>query len=110
MTRLVDDLLSLSRIELGEHTRPTAHVDIAAVLRSVEQTLAAKARGRGIAVQHELAPDRPPGTRDADQVVQIFENLIDNAGKYGRDERAVDRRAVRPGHHRGNRKRARKES
>src|SRR3546814_4690939 len=94
MTRLVDDLLSLSRIELGEHTRPTARVDIAAVLRSVEQTLAAKARGRGIAIQLDLAPDLPPVTGDADQLVQIFQNLIDNAVKYGRERTAVELRAV----------------
>src|SRR3546814_10851977 len=60
MTPPVDDLLSLSRIELGEHTRPTAHVDIAAVLRSVEQTLADRKRTR--LNSSYLCPSRMPSS------------------------------------------------
>src|SRR3546814_16879207 len=49
MTRLVEDLLSSSRNELGEHTRPTATFELAAGLSRGEQRPAAKGRGRAVA-------------------------------------------------------------
>jgi two-component system, OmpR family, phosphate regulon sensor histidine kinase PhoR len=82
MARLVADLLSLSRIELHEHTPPTGRVDLPAVLRTVAAGLEIKARGRGMAIRIE-ADALPPVIGDADELAQVFQNLIDNAVKYG---------------------------
>jgi two-component system phosphate regulon sensor histidine kinase PhoR len=82
MARLVADLLSLSRIELNEHTPPTGRVDLAAVLGGVADALEMKARGRGMAIRIE-AERLAPVIGDADELAQVFQNLIDNAIKYG---------------------------
>ncbi|HEX6101901.1 MAG TPA: ATP-binding protein [Alphaproteobacteria bacterium] len=82
MARLVADLLSLSRIELNEHTPPTGRVDLAAVLGRVADGLEMKARGRGMAIRIE-ADALPAVIGDADELAQVFQNLIDNAIKYG---------------------------
>ncbi len=58
MARLIDDLLSLSRIEMSEHRRPENPVDLAAVARQMADTLAPLAQERGVALQLH-APDGP---------------------------------------------------
>ena len=50
MARLVSDLLSLSRIELNEHTPPTGHVELVGVLRNVANALEMKAKSRGMSL------------------------------------------------------------
>ncbi len=88
MARLVADLLSLSRIELHEHTPPTGRVDIAAILHGVADALEMKAQSRGMAIRIEANP-LPPVVGDADELAQVFQNLIDNAVKYGARETEV---------------------
>lgn len=83
MTRLVDDLLSLSRVEEDERVRPREHVDLGALLSSVMKGLEPQAQRAGVTVslqQEELA-EMVPG--DAGQLVQVFTNIIENAIKYG---------------------------
>ncbi len=82
MSRLVKDLLSLSRIELHEHTPPHGSVDVAALLRSVAGTLEPQAREKEMTFIFD-AQDVPPVAGDADGLAQVFQNLIDNAIKYG---------------------------
>ncbi|HET8728645.1 MAG TPA: ATP-binding protein, partial [Alphaproteobacteria bacterium] len=84
MSRLVADLLSLSRIELDEHTPPTTTVDLVRVLRSVFATLEIKAGERDLALCLEGPQELPPVTGDDDQLTQVFQNLIDNAINYTR--------------------------
>jgi two-component system phosphate regulon sensor histidine kinase PhoR len=84
MTRLVRDLLSLSRIEELEHTPPTERVDIGRVLGSVIDTLALQAKAKNTTVETDMAADIVPVIGDGDQLAQVFQNLIDNAIKYGR--------------------------
>ncbi len=64
MTRLIDDLLSLSRIELREHVAPTAVVDLGALARQMvdAQGLPAEARGATIRLEEGRAPTRSPAT------------------------------------------------
>jgi len=85
MARLVGDLLSLSRIELNEHSVPTDAVSLQAVLASVADSLAMKAGARSMTI--ELPADLgalPPVQGEQDELIQLFQNLIDNALKYGR--------------------------
>lgn len=84
MARLVDDLLSLSRIELREHTQPTASVDLAMVLGALKTTLDRQAEARRMPIAIDLAPGLPQVVGDADELTQVFQNLIDNALKYGK--------------------------
>jgi len=81
MSRLVKDLLSLSRIELHEHTPPRGSVDVNALLQSVVRTLEPQAREKALTFVFELQ-DVPPVAGDADDLAQVFQNLIDNAVKY----------------------------
>jgi two-component system phosphate regulon sensor histidine kinase PhoR len=84
MSRLVRDLLSLSRIEETEHTPPTGEVRLAAILGSVVDGLMLQARGKEISIVVDVEPDLPPVIGDSDQLTQVFQNLVDNAIKYGR--------------------------
>lgn len=83
MTRLIDDLLSLSRIELREHVAPTAVVDLGALARQMvdAQGPPAEARGATIRLEEGAGPYAVPG--DADELARVIENLIENAVKYG---------------------------
>lgn len=82
MSRLIDDLLSLSRIELSEHLAPSQAVDLTEVARDVADALGPQARERGVALE-VAAPEGPAVlTGDRDQLVQVIQNLADNALKY----------------------------
>ncbi|MDH3240262.1 MAG: ATP-binding protein [Alphaproteobacteria bacterium] len=84
MGRLVQDLLSLSAIELVEHTRPEDHVDLAATLGSVIAGLQLEAEAKDMVIRREIDPDLPMVLGNGDQLAQLLLNLIDNAIKYGR--------------------------
>jgi two-component system phosphate regulon sensor histidine kinase PhoR len=84
MRRLIDDLLSLTRIELNEHNPPASEVDVVAVAHDAVAPLTPLAESDRIALQIE--PHEPMGVvGDRDELTQVFQNLIHNAIKYGRD-------------------------
>jgi two-component system phosphate regulon sensor histidine kinase PhoR len=83
MARLIDDLLSLSRVELSAHVRPDASVDIVPILRQVADGLEPLARERQVAIEIEL-PEMPVTIAgDREELLRLFENLIENGLKYG---------------------------
>ncbi len=85
MARLVADLLSLSRIELNEHSVPTGTARLDGVLASVADSLAMRAGQRNMSIQLPADLAKLPAVQgDNDELVQLFQNLIDNAIKYGR--------------------------
>ncbi len=89
MARLIDDLLSLSRIELNAHRRPDAEVDLVPIVRQVVDGLETLARDRGVTVHIEATRALTvPGDRD--ELVRVFENLVENALKYGAAGKRVD--------------------
>jgi two-component system, OmpR family, phosphate regulon sensor histidine kinase PhoR len=89
MARLIDDLLSLSRIELNAHRRPDRSVDLVPIVRQVVDGLQTLARDRGVTVNIETA-DAMPVLGDRDELVRVFENLVENALKYGAAGQRVD--------------------
>ena len=90
MTRLIDDLLSLSRIELREHTRPTDIVDVADVIHATVELFDRQAKERRTTVTVSIAPDVPAIAGDAGELGQVFHNLLGNAIKYGGDDGKVE--------------------
>ena len=97
MARLIDDLLSLSRIELNAHLRPDKEVDLVAIVRQVVDGLQMLARDREVVVR-VTAPDRVLALGDRDELLRVFENLIENALKYAASGKQVDITfAVEPG-------------
>ncbi len=89
MQRLVEDLLSLSRIEINEHSPPTGSVDLPPLVRSIVAGLELKTRAKSMLISVDLDDALPPVVGDADQLSQVFQNLLDNAVKYGRPKTAI---------------------
>jgi two-component system phosphate regulon sensor histidine kinase PhoR len=89
MARLIDDLLSLSRIELNAHRRPDTPVDLVPIVRQVIDGLQTLARDRGVTV-NVAAANALTVLGDRDELVRIFENLVENALKYGAAGQRVD--------------------
>jgi len=90
MARLIDDLLSLSRIELNAHLRPDQEVDLAAIVRQVADGLQMLAQDRGVEVK-VTAPARPLLVQgDRDELLRVFENLVENALKYASSGKRVE--------------------
>ncbi|MGY4398197.1 two-component system phosphate regulon sensor histidine kinase PhoR [Sphingomonas sp. UYAg733] len=83
MQRLVEDLISLSRIEAEKYRLPDRAVDLAALIGEVRTELHDGQDGRGDIVA-EIEADVPPVAGDQAQLSQVLHNLIGNAKKYGR--------------------------
>ncbi|MEF3366343.1 ATP-binding protein [Methylocystis sp. 9N] len=82
MARLVDDLLSLSRIEQHMHVRPATPVDLTLLVAHIVDTLSQMAEDNGMTIHLDLAPNVvAPGDRD--ELARVVENLVENALKYG---------------------------
>ncbi|GAA0528667.1 two-component system phosphate regulon sensor histidine kinase PhoR [Rhizomicrobium palustre] len=89
MRRLIEDLLSLTRIELNEHVPPRGEVALEEVIRQASAALSPLAKADGISIVVEAAPDLPRISGERDELVQLFQNLIHNAIKYGRERGEV---------------------
>jgi len=90
MSKLIDDLLSLSRIEMRQHVRPTAPVDLVSLAREVAEALGKLAVDAGAPLRLDL-PDAPVIVAgDRDELYEVFENLVENAIKYGAEGGAID--------------------
>ena len=83
MTRLIEDLLSLSRVEANEHIRPEDEVEIETVIGEVVDAYSNRCTESGNSIDVDLPDDLPSVLGDHDQLSQVFQNLIDNALKYG---------------------------
>ncbi|HEY2138135.1 MAG TPA: ATP-binding protein [Xanthobacteraceae bacterium] len=90
MARLIDDLLSLSRIELKAHVQPEQRVDLASIVRQVADGLQTLARDRGVEVRIDMPPEPLDVRGDRDELIRVFENLVENAMKYGASGKRVD--------------------
>lgn len=89
MRRLIEDLLSLTRIELNEHVPPRGEVDLEAVVRQAAAALTPLAKADGITITVDAGDGLPAAIGERDELVQLFQNLIHNAIKYGREKGEV---------------------
>ena len=83
MSRLIEDLLSLSRIELNAHVRPDKPVDLLPIIGHVADTLAPLAHERGVVVTLDRQVENLVVQGERDELIRVFENLVENAIKYG---------------------------
>jgi two-component system, OmpR family, phosphate regulon sensor histidine kinase PhoR len=89
MARLIEDLLSLSRVEINEHVPPRTRIGLADVLRNTANTLDMRAAEKDMTIIVACPDDLPTVIGDRDQLSQVFHNLLDNAVKYGRRETPI---------------------
>ena len=89
MERLVKDLLSLSRVEAQERVRPTDRVELVQLLRAVIHATTPIAQENDVTVILETGLNEITVPGDADQLQQVFTNLIENAIKYGGRDKTV---------------------
>ena len=90
MARLIDDLLSLSRIELNAHLQPSTPLDLAPIVRQVADGLQTLARDRDVAIKVATPPDLLIVLGDRDELIRALENLVENALKYGAAGKRID--------------------
>jgi two-component system phosphate regulon sensor histidine kinase PhoR len=83
MQRVVEDLISLSRIEAEKFTTPTEAVDLEQLIEVSVESAKRMADERQSEVVTRIAPDLPPIAADASQILQVLDNLITNALRYG---------------------------
>jgi two-component system, OmpR family, phosphate regulon sensor histidine kinase PhoR len=90
MARLIDDLLSLSRIELNAHLHPTEPVDLTPIVRQVTDGLQMLARDRGVEIKVAAPAEPVTVLGERDELIRALENLVENALKYGAAGKRVD--------------------
>jgi two-component system phosphate regulon sensor histidine kinase PhoR len=95
MRRLIDDLLSLSRIEMKAHMRPTELVDVGEILRRVGAALAPLMADAHVVLDLDIAEGPLSVRGEGDELAQVLSNLIENAVKYGGDDKTVTARVMR---------------
>ena len=84
MQRLIGDLLSLSRIEITEHSPPKDMLHLPPLLERIAAGLEPMLQAQSTTLNMSVPPNLPQIPADADQLTQVFTNLLDNALKYGR--------------------------
>lgn len=96
MARLIDDLLSLSRVEIQEHVAPSELIDVNLILKNIIDILSIKAEKKNVTLVLRCSGEAMAIPADGDQMTQVFQNLIDNAIKYGKEggEVIIDCRKV----------------
>ena len=95
MARLIDDLLSLSRIELRAHQRPDTPVDLVPIVRQVTDGLQTLARDRGVAIEVTAPAEPLVVLGDRDELIRLFENLVRERPEVRRQRQAGRHRADR---------------
>jgi sigma-B regulation protein RsbU (phosphoserine phosphatase) len=82
LTRLINDLLDLSKIEAGKVEWMIQPIDLGQVLRYTVKQMQAVAMKKPVGLALDLPPSIPLALGDRDQLVQVMENLLSNAIKF----------------------------
>lgn len=90
MARLIDDLLSLSRLEMKPYLKPGVKVDLRQTVEAVIASLAPLAAETGVVVERDFAEGPLEVHGDRDELFQVFQNLLENACKYGQSGGRVE--------------------
>jgi two-component system phosphate regulon sensor histidine kinase PhoR len=83
MARLIDDLLSLSRLEMKPYGAPAELIDLRPLVESVVDALGHLAAESGVTIEKQMPPEPVEIRGHKDELTQVFENLLENACKYG---------------------------
>lgn len=94
LNRLVDDLLTLSSIELGESELHPESVALGDILDKAQALIQAKAAVKGVVLQTDLPTDLPAIRVDRDRAVQVLLNILDNAVKFSPEGGKIDVKAA----------------
>ena len=86
MARLIDELLTLSKVEADEHITPDDVIAVDQIISEVASSLSVRAMGKGMKLRTSVEKDLPPITGDADELAQVFQNLVSNAINYGSED------------------------
>ncbi|MEH6524501.1 MAG: ATP-binding protein [Sneathiella sp.] len=89
MTRLINDLLTLSQVEADQHIVPDHSVNIQELLKEVINLLSGRAKEQDMTIVLEVSSSLPSVTGDKDELIQVFRNLVDNALNYGTEGTVV---------------------
>jgi len=95
MTRLINDLLTLSKVESDEHILPEGRANLEELLAQIANILSVRTAERGMTITLDVPSPAPWVIGDADELIQVFQNLISNAVSYGTEATPV-RVEVRP--------------
>jgi two-component system phosphate regulon sensor histidine kinase PhoR len=90
MSRLIGDLLSLSKLQATERLAPSESVDIASILHRVTASLEPLTKREKTSISLTISQDLPPIIGDADELIQVFQNLIENGVKYSAQDTMVE--------------------
>jgi two-component system phosphate regulon sensor histidine kinase PhoR len=90
MSRLIDDLLSLSRVEMNVHVTPETVVDLAPLVAHVRDSLSPLAREREVEIVFEAPAKGVKVLGERDDLIRLLENLVENALKYGASGKRVE--------------------
>jgi two-component system phosphate regulon sensor histidine kinase PhoR len=96
MNRLIDDLLSLSRVELTEHQAPAEQIDLPDLVCRMAAELEPRLADRRVTLRQTIDETLPPVLGDTDQLAQVLSNLLDNALKYGKEGGTIRLTAEHP--------------
>ena len=82
MSKLVNDLLSLSKIEMNAHTQPTSKVDVVRIIRTEKQHFEWACKQKNVTLRLQLNDNLPPVRGEDEEMAQVVRNLLGNAIKY----------------------------
>lgn len=82
MARIIDDLLSLSRVESNEHIRPMGRVALPELLNEIAELQRLQAEKRQVSIEITAPATLPDVRGEMDELIEVFRNLVDNAVKY----------------------------
>lgn len=95
MTRLIGDLLSLSKVEADKHIPPEDYVKLPDLLGSIADSFSVRAAKRNMGIDLDIDLDLPAVIGEQDELTIVFQNLIANAISYGREGTRI-RISVKP--------------